>query len=239
MKRKFTKLLAAFGLLALFILPTAGWGQTRTNAYELDFSNNHGIETNNHTSYTDVWTFQNSNASADTWSMSNCANNSYNNSWTYVRFGGKGGSTNTSTSTIISYAQSTFPINYSIDKVTVNITSTDGNYTLNSIKLQVSSTNSFSGTLIDEVTVSSVSGSSVVFEPTSGDYWESGAYFKIVIDGTAKGKSNVGIRIPSIEFNEYVSGGGTQTVATPSISGETPFNRCNYYLCYCRCSHSL
>ena len=38
MKKKFTKLTAALALLALFILPLTGWGQTSTTAASFTMS---------------------------------------------------------------------------------------------------------------------------------------------------------------------------------------------------------
>lgn len=214
MKKTFTILIAAIAAILLITQPMKVVGQTRTDAYVLDFT----TANSSHTGYGDIWTYNNATSGdAQDWSMSKGQNN--NGQWDYVKFGGKGGSTNNATTSITSYTQSTFAINSDVDLITVNIDGIDGNYTFTSMKLQVSSSSSFDGDLVDEITVNSISNSTVEFEPSEDDYWESGSYYKILITGTAKGKNNVGIKITTIVFQEYESGGSTPTLSSVTVSG--------------------
>lgn len=214
MKKTFTILIAAIAAILLITQPMKVVGQTRTDAYVLDFT----TANSSHSGYGDIWTYNNATSGdAQNWSMSKGQNN--NGQWEYVKFGGKGGSTNNATTSITSYTQSTFAINSDVDLITVNIDGIDGNYTFTSMKLQVSSSSSFDGDLVDEITVNSISNSTVEFEPSEDDYWESGSYYKILITGTAKGKNNVGIKITTIVFQEYESGGSTPTLSSVTVSG--------------------
>ena len=213
MKKRFTFLIAAIAAILMMAQPMKVVGQTRTDAYVLDFT----TANSSHSGYGDTWTYNNATSgAAQNWSMSKGQNN--NGQWEYVKFGGKGGSTTSATTSITSYTQSTFAINSDVDLITVNINGIDGNYTFTSMKLQVSSSSSFNGSLVDEITVNSISNSTVEFEPSEDDYWESGSYYKILITGTAKGKNNVGIKITTIVFQEYESGGSTPTAVAPEFN---------------------
>ncbi len=228
MKKTFTILIAAFFAIFLINQSFTAKGQTKTAAYTLDFTTNHSNSGNNHTSYTGAtWTFQNSNSNTDTWTIDKAANNNYNNDWAWVRFGGKGGSQNSSTTTADSYFQSTFSINSNVDKVTLNgtgfTTTTTNTFHVNSIKLQVSSNSTFTGTLLDEVTKNlsnTNSEFSLEFEPTEGTYWASGAYYKVIINWYCKGKSNHGVNITTVVFEEYVVPGPSITADDVNIAAD-------------------
>lgn len=92
--------------------------------------------------------------------------------------------------------------------------------TLNSVKLTVATDASFSN-VVDQITKTSVSANSVLeFTPTSGTEWVTNAYYKLTFNVTC-GSSNVYVQLTKVTF--YNNPSGPSSVATPVISGTTPF----------------
>ncbi len=92
--------------------------------------------------------------------------------------------------------------------------------TANSVKLTVASDASFSNVL-DVVTKSSVSANSTLeFAPSSGTEWAKNAYYKFTFNVTC-GSSNQYVGLSKAIF--YANEGTAPSVATPVISGTTPF----------------
>ena len=92
--------------------------------------------------------------------------------------------------------------------------------TANSVKLTVASDASFSNVL-DQITKSSVSANSTLeFAPSSGTEWAKNAYFKFTFNVTC-GSSNQFVCLSKAIF--YVDQSTPSNVATPVISGTTPF----------------
>lgn len=93
--------------------------------------------------------------------------------------------------------------------------------TANSVKLTVASDASFSNVL-DVVTKSSVSANSTLeFVPSSGTEWAKNAYYKFTFNVTC-GSSNQYVGLSKAIF--YANEGTAPSVATPVISGTTPFD---------------
>lgn len=161
-------------------------------------------------SYKDTWTYD------DVVSVTGAHNN--NADWGYIRVGGKEKSN--ATSTLTSINASTADIS-SIDLTAKNIASGSG-YTLHNITLQVASDNSFSS-IVDTVSYDTVS-TDMNFAPSSGDYWASGSYFKLSFTWSCPGKSNRGMDVEKVVFNEKFS--ATDVLTGISYDG-TPVTQYN------------
>ena len=115
-------------------------------------------------------------------------------------------------------AYSTTAMSSAISKIELQIGSIT--CTLNSVKLTVATDASFSN-VVDQITKTSVSANSVLeFTPTSGTEWVTNAYYKLTFNVTC-GSSNVYVQLNKVTF--YNNPSGPSSVATPVISGTTPF----------------
>lgn len=115
-------------------------------------------------------------------------------------------------------AYSTTAMSSAISKIELQIGSIT--CTLNSVKLTVATDASFSN-VVDQITKTSVSANSVLeFTPTSGTEWVTNAYYKLTFNVTC-GSSNVYVQLTKVTF--YNNPSGPSSVATPVISGTTPF----------------
>lgn len=115
-------------------------------------------------------------------------------------------------------AYSTTAMGSAISKIELQIGSIT--CTLNSVKLTVATDASFSN-VVDQITKTSVSANSVLeFTPTSGTEWVTNAYYKLTFNVTC-GSSNVYVQLTKVTF--YNNPSGPSSVATPVISGTTPF----------------
>lgn len=115
-------------------------------------------------------------------------------------------------------AYSTTAMGSAISKIELQIGSIT--CTLNSVKLTVATDASFSN-VVDQITKTSVSVNSVLeFTPTSGTEWVTNAYYKLTFNVTC-GSSNVYVQLNKVTF--YNNPSGPSSVATPVISGTTPF----------------
>ena len=95
--------------------------------------------------------------------------------------------------------------------------------TVNSLKLIVSSNADFAeGHKIDEVSATFAANSTISFKPTSpATQWAKDSYYKFVFNVSVTGTSNKFVQFTKAEF--YAPEGTSTTVATPTISGQTPF----------------
>ena len=154
-------------------------------------------ETNGNSNYGNTWTY------ATDFSVTNAANN--NAQWAYCKFGGKGGSSTSSTKSITSSVK-TGPITNKIAKFSVVVNGIDNNVAVASSYLYVYSDSSYS-TQIERVSMgTSYSSGTLNAEPASSDYWyySTGCYYKWEITSTVTGKSNVGVKIDKLIWYEYV-----------------------------------
>lgn len=93
--------------------------------------------------------------------------------------------------------------------------------TVNSVKLTVASDASFSNVL-DQITKSPVSANSTLeFAPSSGTEWAKNAYYKFTFNVTCGSSGNTYVQLSKAIF--YVDQSTPSSVATPVISGTTPF----------------
>ena len=163
--------------------------------------------TTGNSNYTNTWTY------ASDFSVTGGANN--NKGWAYCKFGGKGGSTTSATSSLTSNVK-TGPITNQIAKFSVVIDSkgTDSNVTITSSYLYVYSDSGYS-TQIDKVSLGTTYSSSGTLNatPTSGDYWAANSYYKWEITSTVKGKNNVGVCIDKLIWYQYTAPVQTYTVS--------------------------
>ena len=163
------------------------------------------------------WETSKNTYSSTIWSSNGCifayaAN--YNKGWAYVRLGGKNISgvdayIATTTATTIQTKQ--------LD-VTVAQAKSNSNLTINSITLYVyGSYDSSTKTYSDEVEhisydVSEYDAGTMTFEPSEGDYWNSGVYFKLVYNvSNSNRNNNYGTDVSKLVAKEYAG-------PTPSIS---------------------
>ena len=163
--------------------------------------------TTGNSNYGNTWTY------ASDFSVTGGANN--NKSWAYCKFGGKGGSSASSTQSLTSSVK-TGPISNQIAKfsVVINSTGTQSNVTVTSSYLYVYSDSGYS-TQIDKVSLGTTySGSGTLnATPTSGDYWAANSYYKWEITSTIKGKNNVGVCIDKLIWYQYTAPVQTYTVS--------------------------
>lgn len=167
------------------------------------------------------WT-QSISSYTSTWSDLNCdfyrvSNNSKN--FAYARMAVKGGSSTSSTTTATGYIRYKTAINSAVSKVMViHAGTTDAigtNLAINWVAISV-----YNGsTKVDSVTITSSSLSfskdvvdTIVFTPTSGDTWSSGYKYNFYANIYCKGKSNRGLNITKLEFDNC-SAGCSNTVA--------------------------
>lgn len=168
--------------------------------YDWDFT----TKASSHSSYTDTWTY------GEVVEISGGANN--NAGWAYVRTGGKN-STNPKTSTMTSVKASTVDIE-SVNLQAIN-TASGSSFTMDSINLYVASDAGFNS-LIDTVSGVAVS-TDMTFTPTSGTYWGVGSYFKLEFNWSSTTKSNRGMDVEKVVFNEAMSSATLQSI---SVSDE-------------------
>ncbi len=116
-------------------------------------------------------------------------------------------------------AYSTTAMGSTISKIELAIG--DITATANSVKLTVASDASFSNVL-DQITISTVTANNTIeFVPTSGTEWAKNAYYKFTFNVTVTQSSNKYIQLVGATF--YTNPNGPSSVATPVISGTTPF----------------
>lgn len=169
---------------------------------------------NGHSAYTDTWT---SNSCVFTGGANN------NGNWAYVRLGGKS-LTNADRS-----IGTTVATTYVTSSVTITVAQLKSNssLTINSVTFKVwesfnSSTNVFSSEA-DSIDLSSdYAAGAVTVEPSSGDYWDSGVYFQLIVNVSNSKTSNYGTDISKIVAIEGAEAGSdTIEVTGVSVSGIT------------------
>ena len=167
-----------------------------------------------HSAYTDTWT---SNSCVFTGGANN------NGGWAYVRLGGKS-LTNADRS-----IGTTVATTYVTSSVTITVAQlkSNSNLTINSVTFKVwesfdSSTNVFSSEA-DSIDLSSdYAAGAVTVEPSSGDYWDSGVYFQLIVNVSNSKTSNYGTDISKIVATEGAEAGSdTIEVTGVSVSGIT------------------
>lgn len=114
---------------------------------------------------------------------------------------------------------STTPMGAAVTKVSLEVGAAN-NITVNSLTLIVASDEDFT-TVLDEVSGSFSANSNIAFVPSTGTEWAEDAYYKFVFNVTVSGSTNRFVEFKSATF--YEDGGSTPSVATPVITGETPF----------------
>lgn len=140
-------------------------------------------------------------------------------SWDYVRLGGKGGSSNTSTNTQTSTIKYNTASTKAINKVVLSHNGvSNSNVTVNSVSLDVYSNSTFT-TKVATVSKSSSdlsisTSTSGTIEFTTNTSWSAGSYFMISVNLTLKGKSNIGFDATKLEFYEATGGGSANTAPT-------------------------
>lgn len=193
MKRRFTL------LAALFMLLTTGlvWGQTRDEvvAYTLD-----GTITGGDNSYAGESTITQDNL---TWKV---MGNTTMSPW---RIGGK----NLTGENRPVYSTGTISDN--ITKIVVTHGSASS-ITVNSMTLVVSSNADFSNPTSTMTGDFAASSTTTFTRPSAADW--SGKYFKIIYNVTVSGSTNRYLQFTKAEFYKENSGGGQETVATPTFS---------------------
>ena len=185
-------------LCALIVGSTSVWADEEP-VVTADFT----AKTTGHSDYTDTWTYGD-------WSITHCSNN--NKEWGYIRCGGKGGSTATSTKTSSSVIQGTSKIGSAIKEVRLLHNGTSNNSaTINFFKLEVATDAAFTNitnTITDDTAISKEVAGTITFN--TGAPYAANSYYRVTINWTIKGKSNYGIDVTKVEFYEPSS--------TPSIS---------------------
>ena len=153
----------------------------------------------------------------------NVPGNQYDNG--QLRIGGKGGSQSTSVSTFDRIITGKSAIGSAITKITFKHGGiSNNNCVVNSVKLTVADNSSFTDGVDYELTPSFSlnTDGSFDFVPTSpATQFAKDSYYKFTINLTITGKTNYFLLVKSIEF--YAPEGTSTTVATPTISGQTPF----------------
>ena len=199
MKRNFTKLMAAFALLALFILPLTGWGQTKgeTLVYTLDGTQTVGSGS----PYSAYASASEVTQDGITWQV---FANTTQNPW---RIGGK------SLTGVDRPVYSTTAMTDDITKIVVTH-GTANSITVNSMTLIVSANADFSNPE-STITGTFAANSTTTFEKPSDKDW-SQKYFKIVYNVTVSETSNKFIQFTKAEF--YKLDGGNPVVSTPTFT---------------------
>ena len=172
------------------------------------------------------WETSASTYSSDIWSSNGCifayaANN--NKGFAYVRLGGK------NISGVDAYIATTTATTIQTKQLDVTVAQAKSNngLTINSITLHVygtytSSTNAYSNE-VEHISydVSKYAAGTMTFKPSSGDYWNSGVYFKLVYNvSNSSTTKNYGTDVSKLVAKEYTSG-GTPTVETPTFNHGT------------------
>lgn len=172
------------------------------------------------------WGTSNSTYSSTVWSSNDCifayaANN--NKGFAHVRLGGK------NISGVDAYIATTTATTIQTKQLDVTVAQaySNGGLTINSITLYVygtynSSTKAYSNE-VEHISydVSKYAAGTMTFKPSSGDYWNSGVYFKLVYNVSNSSTSkNYGTDVSKLVAKEYTSG-GTPTVEEPTFSPGT------------------
>ena len=89
-----------------------------------------------------------------------------------------------------------------IASVDLTVGAAGADITVNSLKLIVASDAAFT-TVIDEVSGTYETYSTITFTPTTGDRWAKDAYYKFVFNVTVSGSSNRVVEFSKVEFYEY------------------------------------
>lgn len=186
LRKSLTSLKALTLLLVMLMSVNMVWGE---ESYLLDFTTKSSSSSN----YTNTWKWT---VGSLEYSITNAANS--NGDWAYVKFGGKGGSKASDTKTSFSSIESP-SFGKAIESITMtsnNAASSISDFTLNSIVLTVTNGDNME---IDEVTKTSLSNS-IEFTPTTGNKWAANCSYKITINWTIKGKSNIGLQVEKVEY---------------------------------------
>ena len=202
MKKKFTKLTAALALLALFILPLTGWGQTETLKYTLD-----GTVIGGSSGYADAGTITQNNIS---WKV---MGNTTVNPW---RIGGK----NLTNENRPIY--STDAISDNISKITIEHGTASG-ITVNSMTVTIHSSAagaaSGSNDIVASFTPTFTASNTVTVTKSDNTSW-AGCYYRIVYNVTVSDQSNNKfLQFKNAKFYETAS--GPVQLAAPTLSAET------------------
>ena len=189
------RLLTFLTLLTLFF--TSGWAAE--SVYKsLTFTST--TMQSNVQNYTSTW---NTICDGFTWTLVNFNNN--NRGWTYVKTGGK-------SAAMVGTITTAASIDKAITKVEVTVDALKSSY-VNSAKLYVASDADFT-TDVQEINVTPATGTMTYAIPTP----TANMYYKLAYD-CKKGTNSTGnglITISKVEY--YYNEGGTQTVATPTIT---------------------
>ena len=136
------------------------------------------------------------------------------------RLGGKAADSNTPLTTDRAVFSKT-AMGSAITEVKLAVGAVSG-VTVNSLKLIVSTAEDGGGTKIDEVSGTFAANSTISFKPTSpATQWATGSFYKFVFNITITATSNKYVEFSEAKF--YAPEGTSTTVATPTISGKTPF----------------
>lgn len=180
-------------LLTLFTALCAVVAANAADAYKtLTFPDDNSAN-NSVSAYTKTWT---ATSGSDSWTITNFNNNSWNNSWTYIKCGNK---TSASVASIASpqIDKAIGSVVVTIDKVTAS--------SVNSIKLVVASDADFT-TEVETVTASSIAKGDMTFTTTKA---AANYYYKLVFD-CAKGSSNGLVQVSKVQL--YESGSEPEVV---------------------------
>lgn len=192
-----TKHLRFLIVLLMTLVWSAGWAAE--SVYKtLSFPDDN--KANNKSQYsTSPWTAK---IGSDSWSIVYFSNNSWNNSWTYIRCGNK---TSASKATITN----TTAFDKAITKVVVNASEIKNVAKINSIKLETSKQANFSS-IAETVTLSQIKEGNLTFELSTPI--ENG-YYRLTFDCQKSSKSNNGnIRVDQIYY--YINDSKTSTTLT-------------------------
>ena len=213
MNKLFTKIATSFVGIAMAIgVGVAVAGNSEATQVQADVGTavrtcDFTAATTGNSNYGNTWTY------ASDYSVTGGANNS--KAWAYCKFGGKGGSSTSSTKSLTSSVK-TGPITNQIAKfsVVINSIGTQSNVTVTSSYLYVYSDSGYS-TQIDRVSLGTTYSASGTLNatPTSGDYWAANSYYKWEITSTIKGKSNIGVCIDKLVWYQYTAPVQTYTVS--------------------------
>ena len=157
------------------------------SGYDWDFT----TKSTSHSNYIDTWTYD------GRIEVYGAANN--NAGWAYIRVGGKSSAAN-KTSTLTSLDSCTSKV-ASIQLTALNIASGSG-FKMDKIWLDVSTTADFSN-IADSVYANSID-TSIIFTPSSLDYWAENSYFKLSFSWSSTTSSNRGMDVEKVVFNEYI-----------------------------------
>lgn len=179
--------------LSLLTLLTFNIGNICSETYVLDFTQKSASSA----SYTNSWNWTTTDGK---YTLTNAANN--NGQWTYVKFGGKGGNnanaSKTSNSSIVTpkFANATNKLVVTSNNATSNIS----NFTLKTMVLTVAKDDKFAD-VIDEVSTTILSNT-IEFSPNENKEWLANSYYRLTINWTITGKSNVGLQIEKLTFTQ-------------------------------------